>query len=198
MKSRGLTQSANWKALKLVTAQFTELDALLSVATCPAMHHSTFKSCCREGSIVREIIQFVLVGFRVGLTRVFIVSCATILFPWFQPPHRSEDKIFVRLPTIIKHRKVVSPEVAAVVALPCHGGTLRRALKIQKCVNYEREKRSASVFTLSCCVICWCAAWLLWCFCMSTAASASALLNKPSFRPEKMSPCKESGEKLKI
>lgn len=40
------------------------------------------------------------------------------------------------------------------------------------------------------CWLIWEWAWLLWCFWMSTAASASALLNKPSFKPENMSPYK--------
>lgn len=31
----------------------------------------------------------------------------------------------------------------------------------------------------------------VWCFCMSTAARASARLRIPSFSPENMSPCKE-------
>lgn len=51
------------------------------------------------------------------------------------------------------------------------------------------------MLTLSCCVICWCAAWLFWCFCMSTAANASARLNNPSFKPEKISPCRKHKNK---
>ena len=54
----------------------------------------------------------------------------------------------------------------------------------------------SSLFTLSCCVICWCAAWLLWCFCISTAARASARLNKPSLRPENISPWKKDQVKV--
>lgn len=41
----------------------------------------------------------------------------------------------------------------------------------------------------NCDVICECA-WLFWCFCISTAANASALLRRPSFNPEKISPWK--------
>lgn len=95
----------------------------------------------------------------------------------------------MRLSTITKHN--FSPEVVVEAVHPFHDDTWRRALKGEKEHKFSDIKRPiSSSFTLSCCVICWCAAWLLWCFCMSTAASASARLNKPSFRPENISPWK--------
>lgn len=43
----------------------------------------------------------------------------------------------------------------------------------------------------NCCVIICECAWLFWCFCMSTAARASALLKIPSLSPENISPWKQ-------
>lgn len=47
----------------------------------------------------------------------------------------------------------------------------------------------------NCCCI-WECAWLCWCFCISTAARASARLKIPSFSPENMSPWKERRIKI--
>lgn len=73
-------------------------------------------------------------------------------------------------------------------------------MKIKLKTFVERMRGREGLFTLSCWVICWWAAWLDWCFCMSTAASASARLSNPSLRPENKSPCKrrEKIQRLKM